>query len=201
MARPDGTAGFTLLELLVALVVLGFVVAGIGQGARFGLRAIDRQEALTVEHGDLDAVDRLLRRLVVQMMPGSMREPSAVLGDPSAVAFATDLGAAASALRTSQAEVRLAVTAGRLSLTWRPLLHAARFGPPPAAETLTLLEQVDGIALSYWGAVGDQPPTWQSTWRQRALPRLVRIRLIFPADSGRHWPDIIAGPARPRPTG
>ena len=191
--------GFTLLEVLVALVVLGFVVAGLGEGLRFGLRATERQERFAAEHGDIEAVDGLLRRLVTQMDPGTSRTPAKLVGNASAVAFTTDLGSAASALATTQADVRLAVEAGRLVLSWRPVLHAVRFTPAPPPERAVLLERVEGMSLSYWGAEDGQSPGWRGTWSQNTLPLMVRIRLMFPDGSGRHWPDIVAGPARVRP--
>ena len=40
--RPSD-AGFTLLEIMVALVVFGLLVLGLGQGVDFGLRAWGRQ--------------------------------------------------------------------------------------------------------------------------------------------------------------
>ncbi len=192
-------SGFTLLEVLVALVVLGFVVAALSQGLRFGLRATERQERAAAERGDLDAVDRLLRRLVTQMDPGSSRTPAAVIGDPAALVFTTDLGAAVSALATAEADARLAVEGGRLVLRWRPALHVSRFGPPPPPQQTTLLEGIERIEFAYWGAAGNGPPAWRTEWRERALPLLVRIRLVFPAGAARHWPDIVTGPARPRP--
>lgn len=194
-------AGFTLLEILVALVVLGFVVAGLSQGLRFGLRATERSERLSMERGDLDAVDRLLRRLVAQMDPGTRRTPAAVEGDAASFAFATDLGAAAGALATTQADVRIAAQGGRLVLRWTPARHVTPLAPPAPPQDTVLLDGLDRVELSYWGTDGgDARPSWRTEWRQRALPLLVRIRLVFPAGSARRWPDIVAGPARPAPT-
>lgn len=191
--------GFTLLEVLVALVVLGLLVAGLAQGLRFGLGATERQERFAAERGDLDAVDRLLRRIVASMDPGTARDPSPVQGAPGAFGFVTDLGPAASGLPTTEAQVSLGVEGGQLVLRWRPLLRAARFGPPPPLQTVVLLERVDRLELSYWGPVGEAPPSWQREWGQKTLPLLVRMRLVFPPGSGRRWPDIVAGPIRPRP--
>ncbi|MFC7544367.1 prepilin-type N-terminal cleavage/methylation domain-containing protein [Siccirubricoccus deserti] len=67
--------GFTLVEVLAALVVLGLVVGGLAQGMRFGLQAWDRAASL-IEAGDtLDAVDRTLRHLVARMHPGAVGKP------------------------------------------------------------------------------------------------------------------------------
>lgn len=189
-------AGFTLLEVLVALVVLGLVVTGLGQGLRFGLDATARQERIATERGDLDAVDRLLRALVLQIDPGTEREPALLKGDAASVSFTTDLGAAASALSTSRAEVRLAVEGQRLVLRWQPAIHAVRLAPAPPPGQVSLLDGVQRLDLAYWGATDEGPPAWHDAWQARFVPLLVRVRLVFPPGSARRWPDIVAAPAR-----
>lgn len=192
-------AGFTLLEVLVALVVLGFLVAGLTQGTRFGLRALDRGAARAAVAGDLDAVDRVLRRLVEAMEPGNAREPPVVEGDRGAFRIVTDLGAAAAALGDGAAEVRLVVEGGRLVLRWRPARHVIPLAPPPPPDRAVLLEGVAGLELAYWGpAEAGGAPAWQDTWSRESLPALVRFRLLFPAGTGRRWPDIVAAPRRDR---
>ena len=189
--------GFTLLELLVALVVLGMIMAGVSQGLRFGLRATERQEQLAAQRGDLDAVDRLLRRLVAQMDPGTRRSPPVVLGNSDALSVTTDLGDAAGASNTTIADVEIMVQDSRLLLRWRPAPHVARTAPPASASTVVVMEGVERIVFQYWGPVGDAPPGWSSQWRQRSLPRLVRIHLEFPPGTARRWPDIVAVPVHP----
>ena len=192
-------AGFTLLEILVALVVLGFVIAGLSQGLRFGLRATERQERMSAEQGDLQAVDRLLRRLITQMDPGTARTPASAVGTSESLSFSTDLGAAADALATTTATVRLAAEEGKLVLRWRTDRHVIRFTPPPAPERTVVFDGLDRLELAYWGATDGQAAAWHQAWRQKTLPLLVRIRLVFPAQSGRRWPDIVAAPATPLP--
>src|SRR5438132_10285678 len=62
MARPH--SGFTLLEMLVALVVLGFLMVGLTQGVRAGLTMWGAQTRRVGETADLDAGARVLRRLL-----------------------------------------------------------------------------------------------------------------------------------------
>ena len=62
--KAAAQAGFTLLEIMVALVVFGILVAGLAQGVQFGLRAWNGQTALIAQRGDMDAGDRALRGLI-----------------------------------------------------------------------------------------------------------------------------------------
>ena len=46
-------AGFTLLEIIVALVVLGILLLTLSHGTRFGLSAFDRQAHMAETAGRL----------------------------------------------------------------------------------------------------------------------------------------------------
>ena len=183
-------AGFTLLELLVGLVVLGFILAGLGGGVRYGLRAADTQARLSAGRGELDAVDRTLRRMIEQADPGSAQGGPLFHGAPGRLVLTSALPAAAT---VRQADLALGVDAAhRLVLRWTPHLHAVRFGPAPAAEEAELLRGVDRLELSYWSG------GWRTVWEEQALPGLVRVRIVFPPGDARHWPDIVAAPMRLR---
>lgn len=191
-------AGFTLLEVLAALVVLAFVVAGLSQGLRFGLRATERQERLSAERGDVDAVDRLLRRLVEQADPGTSRDPYGLTGDGERFTFVTALGPAMGGMPgNGAAEVGLGVEGQKLVLTWRPISHTVAFDAAPPPGRLTLADGIERIEVRYWGGDGSAPPVWRTAWQGPVLPVLIRVRLVF-RQPARHWPDIVAGPARPR---
>ena len=194
MSKADlREAGFTLLEVLVALAVFGFLLAGLAQGTQFGLRAWATQSRGIEAHADLDAADRTLRLLVGSMAPGSANEPPNIVGDAHRLAFSTALPAAA-ALQSREADAVLLAEARppRLVLRWTPRLHAVRLGPPPPPQDAELLPGVQRIDLSYWrpdGAGG-----WLPAWSGHEPPALVRIHLVF-ADA-RHWPDIVVAPMR-----
>jgi general secretion pathway protein J len=187
-------AGFTLLEVLAALTVLGFLMLALTQGVRFGLVAWERQSRATATRSELDALDRVLRRLIEQMDPGTRRDPPIVAGAAGSLEFRTNLGPAAGPLSVRDAEVRLAVEGGRLVLRWRPHLRAIRFAAPPPPNETELLRGLSGLEISYWGAAG-----WQPSWTERALPTLIRLRLRFAAGDQRRWPDIVVAPLREAP--
>ena len=197
--------GFTLLELLVALVVLGFILAGLTQGVRYGLRATDTQARNLAERSELDAVDRALRRLIEDMDPGSARDGALMRGTAGTLAFVSDLPAA-SGLPTRRADIALGVEitkgtdgARQLVLRATPRPAGKAFGPPGLPIETGLLQGIDHIELAYWPR--GPAPQWSSSWSGNDLPLLVRLRVVFPPEDRRHWPDIIASPRRQRAAG
>ena len=192
--------GFTLLELLVALVVLGFVLAGIAGGVSFGLQAWDMQSRSVGSHTDLDAADRTLRALVAQMDPGTITEAPDLVAGPSRLTFTTALGSAATALGAQDAAVTLLAENGSLVLRWTPALHAIRLGPPPRSGVTVLVPGVQRVEFAYWGH-GEGGGAWLAAWNEKDLPPLVRIRLVFPPSAHRTWPDIVAPTMRLRHEG
>ncbi len=202
MSGPNHDHGFTLLEILVALVVLGFLLAGIAGGVQFGQRAADMQARSIAAHADMGSVDRLLRRLVAAMDPGSLSDPAHITGGAAALGFTTDLGSAATAMGDGEADVGLVVDAGHhLVLRWQPALHAIRLGSAPAPQTSVLLDGVDRVEFAYWGHAEGGGGQWLATWKERDIPPLVRIRLHFAPGTKRSWPDIIAATERLRASG
>ncbi|MBV8615825.1 MAG: prepilin-type N-terminal cleavage/methylation domain-containing protein [Acetobacteraceae bacterium] len=190
------TAGFTLLEILVALVVLGFLMVGLSQGVRFGLTAWGMQERLINQRGDLDAVDRALRQLVTRMDPGTRADPPQVAGTQAEFGFTAALPLAADG---GSADMLLAVDpAHRFVLRWLPHLHARRTAPPPPPRVETLLEGVARVQFAYWRPAAGGGG-WVGAWDGKSLPALVRFRIVFPEGDRRHWPDIVAAPLRAGP--
>ncbi len=189
--------GFTLLELLIAMVVLGIVLAVLTQGMHFGVLASLKHEKLLQRVSDLDVVDRTLRMLIEPMKPGSVTgQPPYFVGEACRLSFTSDLPTAFG-LPAQEADVTLNVDAARrLRLSWTPHL-AVQQGQAPAPDSTLLLDGVDHIELSYLGTEA-QGAGWQANWRQPSLPDLIRIRIVFMAGSGRLFPDIVVAPRRSR---
>lgn len=184
-------AGYTLLEMLVALVVFGLVMAGLAQSWRFGLAAWSGSERHIVGSEDMAAVDTALRSMIAQAIPGSMT------GRPGGLAFTTRLPQGAGGLR-GLADIAIQPGAdGTLLLSATP--HAAGVplasSPPPAFETLA--SDVVEVRVSYLTPRDGAPPAWSNKWSGTGLPLLVRIHLRFAG--GHDWPDLIAAPVDTTP--
>jgi general secretion pathway protein J len=174
-------AGFTLLEVLVALAVLGFIVLGIAQGLRLGTSAWQRQARDQAWQEQVSTTERLLRHMLEQARPGPAGGAPPLRGDADRLVFTTVLPGGAEV----QAALGLAQP-GRLVLRW----HAP--GSPAAAQERVLAEGLAGLELGYWPAAAASAG-WQREWAGRALPALVRLRLRFAAPE-RRWPDLVFRP-------
>jgi len=199
-SRAHRAPGFTLLEVLVALAVLGLVLVSLSQGWHLGSRLWDRQHAMLNAFGDLDAADRALRGLIERMDPGGRMENADIVGTRRTLRFITELPEAADTLRTRRAEVMLLVDGlHRLVLRWTLAPHVTPVATPVPAE-MVLLNNVDHIEISYQptsSMVGSRAD-WQSAWRKSIPPELVRIHIAFVLGDPRSWPDIVALPVLER---
>lgn len=183
--------GFTLLEVLVALAVLGLLLGLLGSFLHLGLRAWRTETRVRVARADLDAVDRTLRGLLTTMDAGSVSVPPLLQGGADRLAFSAKLPEGAG--MDGEADWLLAVDAAhRLVLRWTPHRHVRPLGPPPPAAQATLLEGVERLDLAYWPRL--PPWGWRTAWSGPGLPGLVRVRVRFPEGDARHWPDIVAAP-------
>jgi general secretion pathway protein J len=201
--RPLGRqTGFTLLEMLVALVVLGFLVVGLTQGVRAGLRLWDAQTLRIGETGELDAGARVLRALLsgiwVPPRGGIGRGGTGKTefeGRTDSLAFWGDLPTGLSTTRL--ADITLELRERRLVLRWSPRRHEPTTGPEIEPTETELIRGVESLELAYWGSPSpDQAASWQAQWDGPQIPGLIRVRLAFAKGDRRRWPDMIAAPLR-----
>lgn len=179
-------AGYTLLEMLVALVVFGLVMAGIAQSYRFGLTAWSAGARNTAEPANIAALDAALARLIEAAQPGSMA------GTAHQLAFTTALPPGAGLQGLADAAIMLQPD-GTLILRYTPHAPGVQLGPTPPPRTEPLLHGVTAFSAAYLAPVQNAPPAWTPQWSAQKLPLLVRLHVSL-AD-GRDWPDLVVAPA------
>ena len=192
--------GFSLLEMLVVLIVLGFLMLGLNQGVRTGLGFWTVQSRQIGGMAELDTTARVLRMLLtgLPITPAAAINPGAV---PMALSFAgaadhlTFVGDLPTGLGTTRrADITIELRGGRLVLAWSPHRHELT-STKPASNDTELLRGVARLDLAYWGTTApDSPAGWLAQWDGPAIPQLVRIRLTFGKGDVRHWPDMIVAP-------
>lgn len=190
------SAGFTLLEMLVALTVLGMILMGLAQGTHYGLLAWTTETRLSAGNADLNTVDMTLRHLIEGADPGGELDPAPFIGSSDRLGCVTALPNAAGPSPHRRIQAILMVDARhRLVLRWRPYMHATPLKPLPAPTDTKLLDHVAQLRIAYWRPGGG----WLSAWHASDLPALVRMRVEFTRGDTRHWPDIVAATRFDRP--
>jgi general secretion pathway protein J len=179
-------AGYTLLEMLVALVVFGLVMAGIAQSFRFGLTAWSAAPRTITAPEDMAAADAALTRMINQALPGSLT------GLANCMAFTTTLPPAAG-LPGRLADVAIMKASdGTLILRYGPHPAGIILTPPPPPRIEPLVPGVARLTISYLVPQPGGAPAWSGSCSGTELPLLIRIHIAFA--NGRGWPDLIAAP-------
>jgi len=178
-------AGFTLLEMLVALVVFGLVMAGIAQSFRFGLTAWSATMRNTATPENMAPLDAALTHMIAEALPGS------VTGAPDRLAFTTRLPPGAGVNGLADIAIRVAPD-HTLILRYFPHPPGIPLTPLPAPKTELLATSVAGLSLSYLVAQQSGPPFWSNRFSGHGLPLLIRIHLQ--PTTGPAWPDLVAAP-------
>jgi general secretion pathway protein J len=183
MKRRD--AGFTLLEMLVAIVVFGLVMAGLAQTFRFGLTAWSDTTRRTAGPENLAAMDAALTKMIEQAQPGSLA------GHPDGLIFTTRLPAGAGINGLADVAV-LAGPGDALIMRYRQHPPGVVLTAPPTAQIEILAQNVAGLSVTYLAGQSNKPPVWVSKWSNPGLPLLIRLHLVM--TDGETWPDLVAAP-------
>ena len=190
MRRPS--SGFTLLEALVAIVVLGTILVLLSQGFRLGLRGMAHYDRAVWAQSEGEPIARVLRQLIERMNPGTYPDPPQVRGNDRALAFTSEIPDPLTGSMIP-ADMRLALDGDALVLWWTPHAAGVPLGPPPAPQRTVLLARVERFRITYSSKTS--PGTWISAWSEPALPAAVSV-VVQPAEAGRAWPPIIVQPRR-----
>jgi general secretion pathway protein J len=198
--------GFTLLEMLVALIVLGFLIIGLNQGVQTGL-GIWRAQARQVGHAaELAPTARVLQSLLAGIPVAPLAnadrgspQPIDFRGAKDRLEFVGDLPNGLGL--TQRAEMALLLKDDRLVLSWTP--HRRELaGTAQPSNDAELLRGVASLQFDYFNtSAPGVPPGWVARWDGQILPALIRVRLSFAKGDSRHWPDLIVAPRLAGPAG
>jgi len=193
--------GFTLLELLVSMTLLGMIATVAFGALRMGSRSWEAGLNKAEETAELRSVPGFLHRHLSQTLPLTWEEE----GLPSRVAFegGRDLVKfiapapqrhAGAGLYEFSLEVKQDADGKSLVLYYEPYLPGEdRFRISTNSERVILLEDLEEITFSYFGAENAKSrEEWRNQWIKTAelLPRLVRLSLKTGEERER-WPELL----------
>ena len=193
-----GDAGFTLVEMLVSMALLGLAAVLMLEGLQSAQRLWAGEAARTARGETIEAVQAGLRARLEHLRPVTRFDGSASFADVDGsdrqlifVAPPADAERPAAARRyrltlDDRGDLLLGSTEG-----------AAAADPTPVYRDQVLLQDVKALSLSYFGPGGSGgAPQWWSDWKHReAPPDLVKIKAELKAGDRRIWPDLIVHPA------
>lgn len=179
-------AGFTLLELLIAIALTSLVVLSLPAVFDFARRSaaavadIDRRAS---DWAALAFVEHRLEEITAAERPdGSGSRTIAFKGEADHITFVAPLAFLPEDSGLAQYELSFSSHAGMV-MTWRSWRSPPPGGvePPPAApvRSRSLLPRARGLAFRYRGVLeADKAPAWVDAWpRPDVLPDLIELSL------------------------
>jgi len=197
--------GFTLLELLIGMTLLGFILALLFGGFRLASNSWDAVNARIEETADNQLGRSFLRRVLSQVQPirwpKGLNQPIACSGDRTRLVAIAPLTvqSGGGGLRAFE----LSIEPGdkndgpyRLVLRQAPLdYEAEQFSDVLAdTETRVVLAGIVSGAFAYYGPEKprESQPAWTDTWvNPEQIPQLIGLHLRA-SDPG--WADVVVAP-------
>lgn len=165
--RPRSTSrwtrGFTLVEVLVALMIAASVMVMIG-GASFSLRFTNADDSTLID----TPTDKIAARRVLRQWLFALGQIEQFSGTPNGLTIVTSYGENSMSSTSIAIEVR----------DERAVLLMRKQGGPVHPVPSILLESDRSLRLAYLLAGPDQTPTWQDT----ASTAGVRAIALFEGD-------------------
>jgi general secretion pathway protein J len=203
-ARCNPQAGFTLLEVLVAMALLGLLSTMLLGGVQLATRIMDSSRRHSDAAATLPAAYDFLRAQITQTLPiarENLRPDQRALdfdGGSESLRIVTlapsHLPPAAmgdSAYQSLLLQHEATHNSNSVVIAWQPYWRGGENVQQTAVRRSVLFEAITALEISYFGTPdGRQAAAWHREWKNRPnLPKLVRIRLG--RDGKEPLPDLI----------
>ena len=194
-------AGFTLIEVVLAMVLLGAMMLLLYSGLAFGLRSWDAADLNGRRTADRQIAENFLRREIGETFPLRFKDPLtlklAFEGKKDELRFASARPAGISAGGLSLVGIAVEAAEDRTrnrNLVMRRAMPddaAKDFGPLDKGDRTILFENIDSIAFQYFGSENDfTDPLWVDAWQFAGrVPQLIRVRIR--TSDGTMLPDMV----------
>lgn len=190
----DLDAGFTLLELMVALTLLSFLTLLLYETAHMGIavwhRSTDALTGLSKVRNAQASISHDLEYSYPRLINDGRGSYITFDGAPDQITMLTADRAQPGVF--SQVTIGLNESVDGFSLFRKSVSELSR---DKVSNSEKLLEHVQSIKFMYYGALDDQRPVWLSTWKNKAsLPQLIRVQIVLRGRSGAPALDWMVSP-------
>ena len=188
MTRPQ--RGFTLIELVVAMALLGTMMLLLYSGLSFSVRSWDAGDVNGRRTADRRIGENFLRREISELFPMRWKEPNVVKfafeGEKDHLRFVSSRPAGIAQGGLSLVSLEVLDEGGgsrKRNLVMRramPDEEQKSFAPLDKAEATVMIAGVQGVTFEYFGAENDfTPPQWTDTWKPtQKIPEAIRMRIV-----------------------
>lgn len=205
MCAPQRQVGFTLVEVLLALVLLALLMSGAYAALHASTRSVERGEALIDRTNKLRVAQEFLRRELSQSMALAVELDKATgesymfMGEAETVTFVAPMPGYLGRGGAYVQRLSFEAVDGDTKLMFRHALHngyKAEDEPleNPELEPVVLLENIREARFEYRAMTedGTKLDDWAEAWEKKGrLPLLVRIAIEFNEDSRMQWPEMV----------
>jgi general secretion pathway protein J len=199
-ASAGREAGFTLVEVLVALALFSLLSTLLFNNVRFGLRAwqigSSQGELLARSTAAQDALRRLIGNAYPMLIANGGNNPSIDFeGAQETMSFLGDAPVVTGGAGRFRFKLFSEHNQGQTDLI---ISSSPELANPQDASMTTksvLAADIDRVEFSYsQGGAGPQMK-WSNSWPKRGeLPMLVRVHVVFRSGAERLWPDLLIAP-------
>ncbi len=203
----SSSRGFTLVEMLISIVLIGVIMTAAYAGLSSSNRAVISGEQQIDRNNRLRVVQQFVRRQIANALPLAMQSDDSQQDDLSIVRFE---GGRETMRFVSPMPGYLGhggpheqtISYDRGELVFDHQLLVSDDDSELAAaiaerEPVVLLEDVERVRFSYLEAADepDADPEWVDEWQDPSrTPLMVRVELEFDSDSRMVWPTLDVAP-------
>jgi general secretion pathway protein J len=198
--------GFTLLELIVALVLMALMASVLFGSLRLAAHSWDSGEAKAVQVSEMRQTQEFLRAQLSSQYPQRLRKvaefPLLFAGERDEIRYSAALPPRVADGGVFHFRLATARNGDRKQLVLERVIPEPDAAAAPAftgAERSVLAEGIDTLRLAYFGrdanASDADAPTWRDRWDDpQRLPLLLRIEVV--PEKGEPWPALVVEPRR-----
>lgn len=200
---PRQAAGFTLVEMLLAITLMSILLGLTYTGLRAATRSAERGEIILAAAGGVRATHQFVRRQLNQMLPlafavtGDINDTRVVFeGNAKSIRYVAPMpGYLGSGGPQVQLLELVSGDDGSILQFSHALLQGYEESRLLERDPVILLEGVESADFEFLGRDEDDELTgWMPNWDQSdVLPVAVRLKVGLSEDTQLQWPDLVAG--------